>query len=63
MSGNQYVIVMRHGERLDNVDYTWDRKEGKDRPYDPPLTSRGKKEVHQIVSERFKSKVSLGFAD
>ena len=53
----QRVFIIRHGERLDNVDYDWVR--WAERPYDPPLTDDGAKEASE-AGERFKDKVSLG---
>ena len=53
----QRVFIIRHGERLDNVDYDWVR--WAERPYDPPLTDDGVKEASE-AGERFKDKVSLG---
>lgn len=37
----QNVIVMRHGDRMDNFEPTWIASA--DRPWDPPLTEEGKK--------------------
>ncbi len=39
----QRVFVIRHGERIDHVDYSWVGKS--DRPYDPPLTEQGVREA------------------
>ncbi|CAH9108408.1 unnamed protein product [Cuscuta epithymum] len=36
----QYIVVMRHGDRLDNVDPLWVTKA--ERPWDPPLHQDGK---------------------
>ena len=36
----QKMWVMRHGERLDEVDDSWQATT--DRPYDPPLTAKGR---------------------
>ncbi|XP_027106541.2 uncharacterized protein LOC113761346 [Coffea eugenioides] len=36
----QHVVVMRHGDRLDNFDLLWASKAS--RPWDPPLTQDGK---------------------
>ena len=52
----QRVFIVRHGERLDNVDYGWVRRA--ERPYDPPLTDDGMKEATE-AGERFKEKVFL----
>ncbi|KAK8479925.1 hypothetical protein V6N13_021017 [Hibiscus sabdariffa] len=35
----QHVLVMRHGDRLDHADPTWEKTA--DRPWDSPLTQRG----------------------
>ena len=51
----QRVFIIRHGERLDNVDYGWVEKA--ERPYDPPLTDDGVKEALE-AGQRFKDKVS-----
>jgi broad specificity phosphatase PhoE len=37
----QHVYIMRHGERIDDVDSLWTS----DRPFDPPLSNRGKHEA------------------
>ena len=50
----QHVFIIRHGERLDNVDYDWVRTA--ERPYDPPLTEDGVKEASE-AGMRFKDKV------
>ena len=50
----QSIIVIRHGERADVVDYTW--TETAARPYDPPLTERGVEQVGEVVKE-FEKKV------
>ena len=52
----QHVIIIRHGERLDNVDYNWAVRSS--RPYDPPITNAGEKEV-KTAAERFKDAVCL----
>ncbi len=39
----QYLVVMRHGERLDEIDVSW-RAQSK-RPWDPPLSPKGEKQV------------------
>lgn len=51
----QRLIIIRHGERLDNVDPDWERTA--ERPYDPPLTEDGKEEVRTVGQERFSGKV------
>ena len=53
-SSKQRVIVVRHGERLDNVDYTW--TETAARPYDPPLTEKGVEQARD-TGKRFLRKV------
>ena len=35
----QYLVVMRHGERMDEIDVSW-RSTSK-RPWDPPLSDKG----------------------
>ena len=50
----QHIFIIRHGERLDNVDYGWVRRA--ERPYDPPLTEDGVKEASE-AGQRFKDKV------
>lgn len=50
----QVVIVIRHGERIDNVDYDWVIRSK--RPYDPPLTEVGVKQAWEVGSA-FKGKV------
>ena len=52
----QSIFIIRHGERLDNVDYEWVMKA--ERPYDPPLTEDGSREA-LVAGERFKHKVKL----
>jgi hypothetical protein len=39
----QYLVVMRHGERLDEIDVSW-RAQSK-RPWDPPLSPKGEHQV------------------
>lgn len=46
---------MRHGERLDSTDMSWRLKT--DRPYDTPITERGKTEAHHISLKRYSDKV------
>ena len=53
----QCLYVIRHGERLDNVDYEWERTA--ERPYDPPLTDTGVEEAATAARERFHGKVNL----
>ena len=50
----QRIIVVRHGERLDNVDYRW--TDTADRPYDPPLTEKGEEQARE-TGKRFVGKV------
>ncbi len=35
----QYLVVMRHGERMDEIDVGW--RETSKRPWDPPLSDKG----------------------
>ena len=51
----QRLIIIRHGERVDNVDPHWERTA--ERPYDPPLTEDGEEEVKTVGQERFSEKV------
>lgn len=51
---NQRMIVIRHGERLDAVDYTW--TDSAPRPYDPPLTECGIQQAAE-AGKRFIGKV------
>ena len=37
MASGQHIVVMRHGERLDDADPAWTSP----RPWDPPLTDIG----------------------
>ena len=53
--GGQRIYVMRHGARLDSVDLQWERTT--DRPYDTPITGRGKLEASQAARQRFADKV------
>jgi hypothetical protein len=39
----QYLVVMRHGERIDEVDLNW--RQQSDRPWDPPLSGKGEQQV------------------
>ncbi|XAR63241.1 hypothetical protein NMG60_11023116 [Bertholletia excelsa] len=52
----QNVVVMRHGDRLDNVDLTWAKKAA--RPWDPPLVKDGK--VRAFFTGR-RLRTQLGF--
>jgi bisphosphoglycerate-dependent phosphoglycerate mutase len=42
----QHLFVMRHGERLDDADPSWVPRT--DRPWDPPLTERGKQQAWEV---------------
>lgn len=42
----QYIVVMRHGDRLDNVDPLWITQS--ERPWDPPLHQQGKTRAFTI---------------
>ena len=53
-SSLQRIIVIRHGERLDNVDYMWTSTAA--RPYDPPLTEIGVQQARD-AGKRFLGKV------
>ncbi len=55
-TGRQVVIVIRHGERIDNVEYDWVIRSK--RPYDPPLTEVGVKQAREVGSA-FKGKVKF----
>lgn len=46
---------MRHGERFDSVNPHWERTS--DRPYDTPLTEKGKVEAYNIALMRYGKKV------
>ena len=59
MAEVQRIFIIRHGERLDNVDYGWVMKA--ERPYDPPLTEDGTREA-LVAGERFKDKVKTSLA-
>ena len=50
----QRVIVIRHGERLDNVDYSW--AETASRQYDPPITEAGVAQANE-AAKKFVDKV------
>ena len=50
----QRLFIVRHGERLDNVDYSW--VDTAERPYDPPITQTGVAEA-KSAGERFTGKV------
>ena len=39
----QYLVVMRHGERMDEIDVSW--RETSKRPWDPPLSDKGLQQV------------------
>jgi hypothetical protein len=39
----QYLLVMRHGERLDGTDNDWEKSATQ--IWNPPLTQRGRVEV------------------
>ena len=42
----QYLVVMRHGERMDEIDLSW--RETSKRPWDPPLSDKGLQQVLQL---------------
>ena len=54
MGDIQRLVVMRHGERLDSLDWQWKKRAL--RPYDTPLTKPGEKEVFR-VAQSFAGKV------
>jgi hypothetical protein len=43
----QYLVVMRHGERLDEVDVAW--RETAERPWDPPLSPKGEQQARDAA--------------
>jgi len=43
----QYLVVMRHGERLDEIDVSW--RAQSERPWDPPLSPKGEKQVRTNI--------------
>ena len=53
----QRLFIIRHGERLDNVDYSWTNTAK--RPYDPPLTAHGTEEAATAARGRLKGKVGI----
>ena len=55
----QRIFVMRHGERQDTRDPSW--KKTAERPYDTPITSRGKLEAFRLSERRFKGKVRSAY--
>ena len=46
----QKIWVMRHGEREDEVNDAWAAES--ERPYDPPLTSKGRGQVRLVADQR-----------
>lgn len=46
---HQTIIVIRHGERIDLVDYSWTDTAA--RPYDPPLTDKGVEQAREVGKE------------
>ena len=53
----QRLFVMRHGERLDSMNPSWRRTA--DRPYDTPITEKGKLEAYRVAQDRFLNKVGI----
>ena len=53
----QRLFVMRHGERLDTREPSWARTAV--RPYDTPITGKGKLEAFRLAQKRFTNKVLL----
>ncbi|KAL3136249.1 hypothetical protein ABBQ32_007258 [Trebouxia sp. C0010 RCD-2024] len=47
----QHLVVMRHGERIDEIDKTWSAQAA--RPYDPYLTPKGEEQA-KAVAEHLK---------
>ena len=43
----QYLVVMRHGERLDEVDVEW--RGTAERPWDPPLSPKGEQQARDAA--------------
>ncbi|XP_071697052.1 uncharacterized protein [Rutidosis leptorrhynchoides] len=56
-SGHQNVVVMRHGDRIDNFEPLWTEKA--DRPWDPPLVLDGK--IRAFCTGKKFSNNKLGF--
>ncbi|GJP40887.1 hypothetical protein CLOM_g552 [Closterium sp. NIES-68] len=48
MQRRQHVFVMHHGERADAADPLWARREGAERPWDPPLSEWGKYQAYEV---------------
>ena len=57
----QRLFVMRHGERLDTREPSWARTAV--RPYDTPITGKGKLEAFSLAQKRFTNKVLLKLSD
>ena len=55
LATEQRIIVMRHGEREDTQNPKW--KQSAVRPYDTPITNKGKVIAHKISQQRFSGKV------
>ncbi|CAL8466106.1 g5642 [Coccomyxa elongata] len=45
----QYLVVMRHGERLDEIDVSWRAQSL--RPWDPPLSPKGEKQASDVAAK------------
>lgn len=50
---------MRHGERFDTANPYWEYNT--DRPYDTPITGKGKIEAYDIAKRRYCGKVCCEF--
>ena len=48
---------MRHSARFDTANPSWEFNEGKERPYDTPLTEAGKVQAYEVAAEKYKNKV------
>ena len=57
----QRLFVMRHGERLDTREPGWARTAV--RPYDTPITGKGKLEAFRLAQKLFTNKVLLNLSD
>jgi len=57
----RYIWIVRHGERVDNVDPEWKHTAPRGAWDDPPLTSRGLQQAREVGAKLAKEQADLDF--